>query len=635
MNRKSVILSILLGSGVLALLYVISLKNYLLFHSLAEIFSVVIAFSIFIIAWNSRNLMENSYLLVLGIAYLFVGALDVLHTLAYTGMGVFPGTGTNLATELWIGARYMESLSLLLATLFLGRKAKMGLIFAGYAAAAGLLLLSIFYWDNFPHCFNEGQGLTVFKKTSEYLISGVLLAAIVALIRSRRYFHHEVLRLIVASIGLTIASELAFTFYVSAYGFSNLVGHFFKIVSYYLIYKALIETGLRHPLEVLFREIKQRERRFRALAENAPDIIARLDCDNRFLYANPAMRTLTARPLADLTGRTPEEVGLPASFSRLLTGALQKVCQEREVETHEIDLAASDGRRFYRVTVVPEEQAEEGVRTVLAVASDITELKEAEAITRRDKEMLEQLVTQRSGELLEAHRKLEDAKRLSGMGMLAATVAHELRNPLGVIQAAILNIRRKSQETAIVGHLANIEKKVSESNLIISNLLRYSRIRPPKLQSVSLYDLLREAMEAAADRFQDRDITVASDLESIRRENLNIDVVQIREVFDNILNNAYQAITCESGIIEVSTRLERGRHVAVLVKDDGVGIAREDLGRVFEPFFTKRIRGTGLGLTICREIVKLHGGTVGIESRQGSGTVVTVTLPASEPGQPT
>jgi PAS domain S-box-containing protein len=623
--RKRTLASALLGGGVLVFLYLISLRNYLLFHSLAEVFSIVIAFSIFVIAWNSRRLLENGYLLFLGIAYLFIGALDLVHTLAYTGMGVFPGSDTNLATELWIAARYLESLSILLAPLFLGRRFRVNIVVAGYAVAAALLLTSIFYWDNFPRCFVEGQGLTTFKKTSEYVISGILLVSIFALTRCRRYFEPGVLRLLVASIALTIASEFAFTFYVHAYGFSNLIGHFFKIVSFYLIYKALIETGLRQPLDLLFREINQRERKFRALAENAPDIIASLDCDLKFLYANPAIRRLTRWSPSELVGKTPEQAGLPGQFCNILSRTVQEVCDTAQVQRVEIGITAGK-ESFFRLTVVPEAQAEGWVSTVLAVASDITELKEAEAITRRDKETLELLVTRRSEELLEVHRELADAKRLSGIGMLAATVAHELRNPLGVIQTAILNIRRKSKETTIERHLANIEKKISESNLIISNLLRYSRIRPPHLEKVGLFDLITESLGAVADRFPEHVITIETDMEPIKHEKTDMDVVQVKEVFDNILNNAYQAVVDTDGKIEIVGRAGP-RGICVRVKDTGAGIKREDLDRVFEPFFTKRSRGTGLGLTICRELVKLHGGTVTIESEPGSGTCVTVNLP--------
>jgi PAS domain S-box-containing protein len=240
-------------------LYLTSLHSYLLFHSLAEIFSIVVACAIFMVAWNSRQFLDNNYLLFIGIAYLFVGGFDLLHTLAYKGMGVLPGYGANLPTQLWIATRYIESLSLLIAPVFIGRKLSPRLILTGYSLVTAVLLGTIFYWRIFPDCFLEGVGLTPFKKISEYLISVILAGSIALLVRKQKAFDRHVLRLLVASIFLTIAAELAFTFYVSVYGISNLFGHFCKIISFYLIYKAIIETGLRKPYDLLFRDLKQSE----------------------------------------------------------------------------------------------------------------------------------------------------------------------------------------------------------------------------------------------------------------------------------------------------------------------------------------------------------------------------------------
>ena len=92
------------------------------------------------LAWNSRRILDNSYFLYIGIAYLFIGALDLSHTLAYKGMGVFPGSNTNLPPQLWIATRYMESISLLMAPLFLSRKLNTKFVFCGYFIAGFFLL---------------------------------------------------------------------------------------------------------------------------------------------------------------------------------------------------------------------------------------------------------------------------------------------------------------------------------------------------------------------------------------------------------------------------------------------------------------------------------------------------------------
>ncbi len=253
------LLAVLLWLFLFLGLYLTSLYSYLLFHSIAEIFSVIIAGAVFALAWNSRRIIANNYLLFLGIALLFVAFLDLVHTLAYKGMGVFPGYGANLPTQLWIAARFLQSLSLLAAPLFLNRRLRPGIVFGGYFLLSAFLLLSIFHGHIFPDCFVEGQGLTAFKKHSEYLISFILLAAMGFLLQKRQEFDPGVLRLLLWAILLSIGAELAFTFYVSVYGLSNLIGHLFKILAFYCIYKAIIETGLVKPFNLLFRDLKLRE----------------------------------------------------------------------------------------------------------------------------------------------------------------------------------------------------------------------------------------------------------------------------------------------------------------------------------------------------------------------------------------
>jgi len=112
---------------------------------------------------------------------------------------------------------------------------KINLILTGYIITVSLLFLSIFYWKVFPSCFVEGSGLTPFKKISEYIISLILAASLFFLLKRKEKFDRKILQWLVISILLTIVSELAFTFYISVYGLSNLIGHIFKIISFYFI----------------------------------------------------------------------------------------------------------------------------------------------------------------------------------------------------------------------------------------------------------------------------------------------------------------------------------------------------------------------------------------------------------------
>ncbi len=287
-----------LSAGVIVLLglYLSSLYSYLLFHSLAEVFSIVVASGIFMVAWNARRFLDNDYLLFIGIAYLFVASLDLLHTLAYQGMNVFPGYGANLPTQLWIISRYVESFSLLIAPLFLHRKLKTHLAFLSYALVVLLLLGSIFYWQIFPDCYLEGTGLTPFKKISEYVISLILIAAVAVLLQHRKEFDRGVLGLLISAIICTIGAELAFTQYGSVYGFSNLLGHFLKIISFYLIYRAIIATGLVKPYSLMFRNLKESEAALRQYTQELQSRNEELDA-----FAHTAAHDLRS-PLALIIG---------------------------------------------------------------------------------------------------------------------------------------------------------------------------------------------------------------------------------------------------------------------------------------------------------------------------------------------
>jgi diguanylate cyclase (GGDEF)-like protein len=251
----------------LASIYLTSKYNFLLFHSLAEIFSIVIAISIFIIAWNSKEYLGNNYLLFAGLGFLFIGTLDILHTLSYKGMGVFKDNDANLPTQLWIAARFLEASVLVCAPIFIKRKFNTFIYFGILMSVSASLLISIFYLKIFPDCYIEGKGLTEFKIISEYIISVILITAVILLILKRSYFDAHVLKLLIATIITAVASEFAFTLYISVYGLSNIAGHYFKILSFYFIYKAIIQTGYVKPFDLIFKRLKTKEEQLEKMYE--------------------------------------------------------------------------------------------------------------------------------------------------------------------------------------------------------------------------------------------------------------------------------------------------------------------------------------------------------------------------------
>ena len=268
-------------------LVLIESANFLLFHSLVEIFSVVVASAVFIVAWNSRRRLETDFLLIVGVAYAVVAVFDTLHMLSYPGMSVFRTGGADLSTQLWIAARYVEAGSLVVASLFVGpdplggrfsfgrRRRDTAFLVGGYVALTGLLLAAIL-GGVFPTTYADG-GLTPFKIYSEYAVVGLLSVALAQLYRHRQAFDRRVYSYLTAGTLLTIGGELFFTVYVSVYGLSTVAGHFLKIASFYLIYLAVVKTAISDPQDVLFRQLQQERNRLANREEQLARKNRRLD----------------------------------------------------------------------------------------------------------------------------------------------------------------------------------------------------------------------------------------------------------------------------------------------------------------------------------------------------------------------
>lgn len=247
----------------LAICVVIGQQNYLLFHGVVEIGSIVVSLCIFALAWNACLRVENGFLIFLGVAQLVVAILHLFHALAYKGMGVFPDAGPNLPTQLWIAARYVEAGTFFLSPWFLARRVRPDALLGVGLFVAGLLLSSIFWWGIFPDCFVEPTGLTPFKKISEYIVCLLLAGALARLYRNRSLLAPSTFKLLAASLAFTAAAELFFTFYVNVYGLSNFAGHILKTVGVLLLFEAIVGSGIRQPFAVLYRELEQNRQELR------------------------------------------------------------------------------------------------------------------------------------------------------------------------------------------------------------------------------------------------------------------------------------------------------------------------------------------------------------------------------------
>lgn len=245
-----------MAAALLILIVSTVFHSYILFHINVEIFSTLIAFSIFVFGWNTQHNFKNGYLLVIAVAYLFVGFLDIFHALAYESMNIFDYPA-NFAIELWISARLMEAVTFVVAYFFINRPVPAYRVMSAYLAAT-LFFVAMIYADFFPDCYVDGEGLTAFKVAAEYVIMAILGLSLWLLKISER-LSAKVKRLLAIAIILTIFGEMSFTLYHDMFGIFNIIGHVLKVVSFYLLYKAILSVGLSEPMELLSTRLEKAE----------------------------------------------------------------------------------------------------------------------------------------------------------------------------------------------------------------------------------------------------------------------------------------------------------------------------------------------------------------------------------------
>jgi signal transduction histidine kinase len=233
-------------------------------------------------------------------------------------------------------------------------------------------------------------------------------------------------------------------------------------------------------------------------------------------------------------------------------------------------------------------------------------------------------------ELAQVQEKLIRSERLAAVGELASGVGHELRNPLNVIRNCAyllkMTLSEKDDQEA-VNTLAVLDKQIDIANRIITDLLDFTRITPPSPVRVDLKNILNECLSWITIPSQ---VTVRTSFNG--NSPVKTDPEQISRVFANIISNAIQAMNARGGELNIETE-EDGDFLWIKFRDSGCGIAAENLEKVFEPLFTTKPKGIGLGLAISKRLVEENGGKIEVTSQIGQGATFTVKLPLEKRSQ--
>lgn len=317
---------------------------------------------------------------------------------------------------------------------------------------------------------------------------------------------------------------------------------------------------------------------------------------------------------------------------------LKRSIRDRDIYLDEFRIIHPDGtERWLRDQGLPYYDEQNKISYMTGAVVDITERKQAEDELAKHREHLEERVLERTQELHDAQDELVRKERLATLGQLTATVSHELRNPLGAMRPSLYVIEKKSDKTdeRIQSAIERIDRNINRCDHIIDELLDFTRITELELKptlidkwltSVILEQIIPEEILLKKD-FGLNNIELAVDTDRLRRAVINAIENSCHSMMDDnqqsIKNNAH---------IHIKTCVSNNR-VEIIIKDTGRGIAKDVIDKVFEPLFSTKSFGVGLGMPAIKQIMQQHGGEVEVESEEGKGTTVTLWLPLNESEQ--
>lgn len=411
---------LLLGLLALAGLYVISRYSFLLFHSLAEAFSIIVATAVFVIFWNTRHLLQNDIYLVIGFGCLFAGLFDIIYIFAYPGMAVFPTSdGGNLALQAKTVAQSYVSFSCVAAFAFLRRKVNQSLTLLIYSIISVIALLAIYPWRVFPDCYISGVGITPFANGALLLNSFGYLVVLGLLVANRRYFGRRVFWLLILPGIAFFLQDAISSMAMEMDDFSRTVAHLCQVIALYFVYQAFVVVGLRNPYDLLFQsqqrnaESLDRQRRFlEAVLENIHSGIIVCDANGRFTLFNRAVR--------DSFGGHPEDfpvekwreyydVYCSDGKTRMSLHELPlfRALRREHVRDVELMIVSKTGTaRTFMVSGEPLIDKDGLLQGAVIALHDITERKRSEVELKVLNEHLEQRVAERSRALAESEERL-------------------------------------------------------------------------------------------------------------------------------------------------------------------------------------------------------------------------------------
>ncbi len=335
------------------------------------------------------------------------------------------------------------------------------------------------------------------------------------------------------------------------------------------------------------------------------------DRENRLIESKNSF-ALKTRQLEEITKKLRKKIEENKYIKHAAAGYIKK--KELELDTIKKDL---------------ENQIDKLRKTQESMLFMIEDLNSMSSQMKEARDHLEDKVRERTEELLEISRKLHRSERLAFLGKLAGSVTHELRNPLAVLKNAAYSLKRKfknSEEKDILKNIGIIEKEITIIDSIIDDIMGFARIKVHGLKKVKLGDVIKDALFSI--KIPEL-VRISEDYEELPE--IKVDINQVRHAIVNIVNNAIMAMN-GNGILTFRLR-KKDNYACIEIEDTGQGISLDEKDLIFEPLYSSKPKGTGLGLPIAKMMIENQGGKIEFESEPAKGALFKIFLPIIKEGE--
>ncbi len=371
--------------------------TYLVFHNIAEFFSIIVSLSIFSVGWYTYSQSKNKHSLFLSCSFLAIGLIDFMHTISFPGMPDFiTPSSTNKGILFWISARLFSGVAFLAsAYIYADAKnrflSKYSLLASSFTIVALVFAGAIYYPSYIPPMFIEGAGLTNLKIYLEYITVGLFTAAFFVYLKLHLKTGNTVHILFLSALIISVFSELAFTLYKSAFDTYNLLGHIYKIAAFYLIYYGVFIESVQRPY-VKLKETGEELHKVSNAIEQSADIVIITDKNGNIEYVNPAFEKVTGYVREEAIGKNPRILKSGKQDTRFYRVLWETILSGVAFHGELINRKKNDELYYAEKTITPVKDPKGNITHFVSTDKDVTERKRAEEITKESEEKFRNLV---------------------------------------------------------------------------------------------------------------------------------------------------------------------------------------------------------------------------------------------------